>query len=146
MEIAPTPCPKCRARYTWIAWEGQCLVLRCTCGLNQYLYHHSREDGFTTLVPEPVGPPLRVPTPGTKRHRCVVAMVDEYPRTLTTTVIAESCSLRPKETSAIMVLLMTTGVATRVQRRKGFVGGSLWALSDDALDLMSVRQRYLRSI
>lgn len=139
------PCPKCGARFTWTEWEGQCLAQRCVCGLNRYLYHES-SDGITVMKRAAPASDIRVPTPGTKRHKCVVVMVDEFPRKLSTTGIAEGCGLLPKETSAIMVLLMTTGVATRVERRKGFTGGSIWSLSDEALELMEVRQRYARSL
>ena len=131
------PCPKCGAHFTRLVWEDDCLLQTCICGLRLYLFHQSPE-GITIMRRAVVAADIRIPATGTKRHRCVLALLNSHPLPLCTTQLAEVCGLFPKEASAIMVMMMTLGIVERIEYRKGFSGGSVWGLSHEAKALLKV--------
>ena len=84
---------------------------------------------------------VRVPAEGTKIYKCFRAVVDAYPKTINTSDVARTGELNNKETSALMISLMTRGLIIRVSSRKGLVGGSIWTVSDETIEILDLKTR-----
>lgn len=129
------PCPKCFNPFTRLEREGQHIVQACVCGLRHYLLYVTRH-GHELLHKAVRDTAAVLPERGSKRYRCLMAVYSGFPEAVSTEYIVERCRLTSKETSAFLIALMVRGLVDRVERRKGFPGGSLWRLSTGAEALL----------
>lgn len=134
---AKQECPKCGALVTWIVWEGDALVQKCTCGLNKYLYQVTPH-GVTIMKRTVRSSDVRLTEPGTKLHTCLLAVALSHPNPINTGSVARHTKLPTKIISARMITLMTRGLVDRVEGRKGKIGGSTWRLSSEATRLLRI--------
>jgi len=103
---------------------------RCRCGLMKFII--KEVDGVALLREVVPRSEMKIPEKGSKLHRCFVALAVVYPSTLNTRVVSTNSGLTPKETSALLVALLSRGIVERVEGRRGRVGGSIWKLSSTA--------------
>lgn len=135
------PCPKCGSRSTWIEQDSGYIVQRCLCGLARHVLHYSQDTGLTLVDPRPLVVEVKLPKPDTKSHQCLMALIEWYPNPATTTTVADICGRGPKQVSAMLAFLLSTGMVERVERRKGQPGGSLWSLSEEIIDYLQMPER-----
>lgn len=107
------------------------VIQRCLCGL--YLFVQVDSSGGI-VAQSTVKSPVKMPSKGTKIRRCLEAVRDLWPNTIRTLEIATLAGLHGKETSALMAVLAARGLVQRLEERRGLVGGSIWSLSDIAVE------------
>lgn len=136
------PCPKCGG-YSWIEQESQTdLVQRCLCGLMVFL-ERAVGGGVTVSKRAVQQDQVQLPQTGTKIHRCLMAVAEQYPRPIKTAVIAKDAGLQSKETASLVVALMARGLLERVEERRGLTGGSIWELSHATKKLLKLKGGYV---
>lgn len=132
------PCPKCGG-HSWIQEEPNGdLVQKCLCGKMVFL--RKEVGGGVTVSQQAVRQDdVKLPTPGTKRHRCLMAVLNNHPHHIKTAEIGSYAKLQSKETASIVVVLMASGLLERVEERRGLPGGSIWKLSHATKKLLGVK-------
>lgn len=125
-------CPKCKSANVWIEDEGVGTWLRCkTCGLMKlvkevkdgYIIHHRLETDQITL-----------PRTGSKLHKIlmIIAAFDDIQTSEIAHIVKDSTNI----VASNIVILETNGLVDRVEDRRGVEGGSLWALTLTAKNLL----------
>ena len=131
-------CPRCGS-LSWLEWQDPDLVQRCLCGLRRYL--RRSVEGLTVMHAAVPQREARLPAQNTKIYKCLLAVVEIWPRTIMTLQIASTAHLNGKETSALMAVLSARGLVERLEERRGLVGGSIWKLTDSAAALMRLNRK-----
>lgn len=132
------PCPKCGSKHSWFEADGNDLIQRCLCGLTRYLLREL-EGGVTVMRSGVRVPDVTLPAKGTKIYRCLWAVRETYPKSISTGDIAAKTGLKGKETASLVVTLMGRGLLERIAARRGLLGGSIWGLTSISKDLLNVK-------
>lgn len=123
------PCPKCRGR-TWLESYDDDIVLRCLCGLYQYVQR--KIDGVMIYTSAVKQSDIMLPQRGTKIYRCFASIGHKFPRVIMTADVARATGLNNKETAALLTALQARGLIQRASERRGIVGGSEWKITTAA--------------
>jgi hypothetical protein len=119
-------------------WHDPDLIQRCLCGLHRYLCR--RVEGLTVMTAAVAPQEARLPARDTKIHRCLMAVVDGWPRSLLTQDIATASNLSGKETSALLAVLAARGLVERLEERRGLIGGSVWVLTRSTAQMLRLEK------
>jgi len=84
---------------------------------------------------------VKLPRVGTKLRACLLAIARRYPEETSTKQVRLGAQLEGKEVSSLLVLLMARGLIARVSAGQGATGGSLWELSQEAIELLQIKER-----
>ncbi len=117
------PCPKCRGK-TWLEQYDDDIVLRCLCGLYQYIQR--RINGVTVYTAAVKQSDVVLPRRSTKIYMCFASIGRKFPRPTMTADVARDTKLNSKETAALLIALQARGLIKRHSERRGIVGGSEW--------------------
>jgi len=131
------PCPKCGAKTTRIEEVDRELVQRCTCGLTAWL-ERSLANGTVAHRAVTRLADTTLPRKASKLYRCLLAVSESYPESTTTALVCKFTGFHMKEVSSMMLALMGRGLITRLEIRRGLVGGSVWALTVRAKSLLNL--------
>lgn len=131
------PCPKCRSAWTRVERVDRELVQRCLCGLTRWLVR-DLSGGAVAHRSVTRTSDTTLPRPESKLYKCLLAVSEEYPTPSSSALVCSATSFHMKEVSSMMIALMGRGLVTRVEVRRGIPGGSLWALTVRAKELLKL--------
>lgn len=105
------------------------------CGFLGFIEMHV--DGMRVIKTTVRSAEVTLPHSDSKMFKCAVAMGARWPTPIRTAEVAEIAGLERGETSSLLVALMSQGLVTKVEERKGREGGSTWKLTYIAEKLLN---------
>lgn len=124
-------CPRCRG-WSWVELLDRRPVQRCLCGFLVWL--DTEPDRL--LTPKVREVEIKVPTVGTKISYCLLAVRDRHPKELSTDEVCGITGYGRKEVAAMLSTLKDKGLVARTIKRRGTLGGSIWTLGENVIDVL----------
>lgn len=132
-------CPKCacNARYEVVGEVD--LVLLCLCGYYAVVY---TEIGDITTISIDRIAKSNTPSLDTKIGKCMKALLNNYPRVLTSEQVYSVVkkSMGRSDASTNLMLLQHKGLVDKLTFNKGMAGGSSWKISDYGKSVYDIKE------
>lgn len=133
-------CPKCKAKRVWFERQGPDVWLRCLCGLMKLV--HTDLKTIEDMAEAGRGKKFKISLPREGSRLLMILEALNYYGKATTPDIklwleSKGFSNTKTEISSYLTLMKPRGLVKILVRGKGVSGGSVWALTDEALHLLN---------
>lgn len=127
-------CPKCGSTSAWYARDRVDITLRCLCGYHRVvstLLDQVEEKLEITLT--------KLPPESSNLYRTLMvlyALGDSGSQRITDRMNSGLESFKHKDVLSYLYVLKSKGFVLQVQTRKGVAGGTIWRVTEEALELI----------